>query len=322
MHAIQVGRTGGPEVLEWTEVAGPEAGDGELLVRLGAVGLNFIDTYHRTGLYPVDLPFVPGMEGAGTVEEVGQGVEGFEAGDRVAWADVLRSYAELARVPAGRAVRVPEGVGTDQAAAVMLQGMTAHYLAHDTYPLQPGDPCLVHAGAGGVGHLLVQIAKRLGATVLVTVGSEEKAELARKAGADHAILYRDRDFGEAAEKAAGERRLAVVYDGVGKATFDRSLELLRPRGVMVAYGNASGPVEPVDPLRLSRGGSLYLTRPTLFNYISTREDLEQRAGDLFSWIAAGELDVHIGERFPLADAADAHRSLEGRRTTGKVLLEP
>lgn len=315
-------RTGGPEVLEWVEIDDPKAGPGELLVRVAAAGLNYIDTYHRGGLYPIDLPFVPGMEGAGTVEAVGDDVERFTTGDRVGWCDAPGSDAELAIVPAARAVAVPDGIESETAAAVLLQGNTAHYLATDTFPLRPGHRCLIHAGAGGVGQLLIQIAKRRGAEVFATAGGSEKVAVARSAGADHAIDYQADDFKAAVEKIAGPRPLDVVYDGVGAATFDQGLDLLRPRGLMVTFGNASGPPAPVDVLRLSRGGSLVLTRPTMAHYIATTEELERRAGDLFDWIASGELRVQIGARLPLEQTAIAHRALEGRQTTGKVLLIP
>lgn len=321
MRAIQVTEHGGPEVLIPAEVDGPRPGPGEVVIDVAASGVNFIDTYHRTGLYRLDLPFIPGLEGAGTVAEAGEGVD-LDPGDRVAWANVMGSYAEQVAGPAEMLVPVPDEVDLETAAAVMLQGMTAHYLVTDTYRLEPGDRCLVHAAAGGVGLLLVQLAKRMGAEVFGTVGSAEKAELAAAAGADHVIRYREQDFAEVIRSTIGDKALDVVYDGVGKAVFDDSLDLLRLRGMMVTFGNASGPVDPVSPLRLSQGGSLFLTRPTLFHYIATREDLERRASDLFAWIAAGELDVRIGERLPLDQAAEAHRLLEGRRTTGKVLLLP
>ncbi len=322
MQAIRVNEHGGPEVLAWESIPRPQPGDGELLVQLEAAGVNYIDTYHRTGLYPRDVPFTLGLEGAGTVVEAGSNVEGFEDGSRVAWAGAPGSYAQYVIVPAQAAVHVPDGVRSDVAAAVMLQGMTAHYLATDTYPLDAGERCLIHAGAGGVGLLLIQIAKLLGAEVFATVSTEEKAALALAAGADHVINYTEVDFGDAVEAVAGPKALDVVYDGVGAATFDRGLELLRPRGLMALFGQSSGVVEPFDLGRLSRLGSLYVTRPSLFAYIADRPDLERRAADVFAWIAAGQLDVRIGARFPLAQAADAHRALEGRQTTGKVLLEP
>ena len=321
MRAISVAKTGGPEVLEWGELPVPEPGVGELLVRVAAAGVNFIDTYHRDGLYPMELPFTPGVEGAGTVEAIGEGA-GMAVGDRVAWADVLGSYAEYALVTADRAVVIPDGVTSDVAAAAMLQGLTAHYLVTDTYPLAKGDLCLIHAGAGGVGGLLIQLAKMRGATVFTTASTGEKTETARAAGADHVINYSEVDFGDVVEEIAGERALDVVYDGVGADTVERGLRLLRPRGVFVTFGNSSGRPPKIDPLQLMRLGSLYITRPTLFDYITEREELEQRAAEVFAWIAGGQLDVHIGARFPVADAAGAHRALEGRRTTGKVLLEP
>jgi NADPH2:quinone reductase len=308
--------------MEWAELPDPTPGPTDIIVRLGAAGLNYIDTYHRSGLYPLPLPFTPGMEGAGVVVAAGGDCTRFREGDRVAWSGVLGSYAELVAVPEQSAVAVPDSVSLDLAAAVMLQGMTAHYLALDTFPITTGQRCLVHAGAGGVGLLLIQIAKRRGAEVFATVGSVDKGALATQAGADHVILYRDEEFGAAVERIAGPHALDVVYDGVGRDVFDRSLDLLRPRGMMVTFGNASGPAEPVSPLRLMQGGSLYLTRPNLTQYIAERADLERRARDLFQWIADGDLDVRVGARLPLAEAAEAHRLLEGRLTVGKVLLEP
>ena len=322
MLGIRVSRYGGAEVLEWTDLDDPIAGPTDLVVDLAAAGVNFVDTYQRSGLYPMELPFTPGSEGAGVVAAVGPDVSRFAVGDRVAWATVLGSYAQQVKVPEAAAVAVPDDVGLDVAAAVMLQGMTAHYLAVDTYPLQRGDRCLVHAGAGGVGLLLTQIAKLRGAEVFTTVGSADKAELSRAAGADHVILYRETDFGTAIEDVAGPKAIDVVYDGVGQETFDRGLDVLRRRGMMVTFGNASGAVEPLAPLRLMRGGSLFLTRPTMGDYLQTREELERRSAEIFGWIGQGSLDVRIGERRPLAEAAAAHRLLEGRQTTGKVLLEP
>jgi NADPH2:quinone reductase len=322
MHAIRIHQTGGPEVLTFEEVDAPTPGEGQVLVEVAAAGLNYIDTYHRSGLYPMQLPITLGLEGAGTVVAVGEGANRWAVGDRVAWANALGTYAERVAVRADQAARVPDDVDLAEAAAVMLQGITAHYLANDTYPLRPGDRCLIHAGAGGVGLLLIQIAKMRGAEVFTTVGSPDKAALARAAGADHVINYRESEFGEAIESIAGPRPLAVVYDGVGKTVFDRSLELLRPRGMMVTFGNASGPVDPVSPLRLMRGGSLFLTRPTIFDYISTRAEFEHRTNDLFAWMAAGELEVRVGHRLDLPDAAEAHRMLEARLTTGKVILLP
>jgi NADPH2:quinone reductase len=322
MWGIQIDETGGPEVMQWRELPEPEPGPGDIVVEVEAAGLNFIDTYHRSGLYAVPLPYVLGLEGSGAVVWAGSDVEEFAVGDRVAWPGSPGSYATLVCLPADRAVRVPETVGHEVAAAIPLQGMTAHYLATDTYPLTSGSRCLVHAGAGGVGLLLIQIAKLLGAEVFTTVGSEEKAELAHHAGADHIILYREVDFAEAVTEIAGPRPLDVVYDGVGKTVFEASLGLLRPRGTMATFGNASGPVDPVSPLTLSSNGSLFLTRPTLFDHISQRSELVRRAADLFGWVDTGDLHVRVGEHFALRDAADAHRALEGRRTTGKVLLIP
>ncbi|NNF53754.1 MAG: quinone oxidoreductase [Acidimicrobiales bacterium] len=320
MKAIQVTRTGGPEVLDWTDVPDPSPGPDDVLVKVAAAGLNFIDTYQRTGLYPVPMPFTPGLEGAGVITGVGEEIDDLSVGDAVAWSSAPGTYAELVVVPANAAVPVPNGVDLEIAAAVLLQGMTAHYLVTDTFPLASTDRCLIHAGAGGVGLLLIQMAKMIGAEVFTTVGTPEKAELARVAGADHVILYRDVDFGDEVEAIAGVRALDVVYDGVGKSVFTRSLSLLRSRGMMATFGNASGPVEPLSPLDLAP--SLYLTRPSLFQYIETRGDLLRRSGDIFRWIAAGELDVRIGARVPMQDAAEAHKLLEGRKTTGKVILIP
>ncbi len=320
MKAIQVTETGGPDVLVWTEVPDPTPGEGQVVVEVGAAGLNYIDTYHRTGLYEVPLPFTPGMEGAGTVVAVGDGVDSVSVGDTVAWTSNLGSYAELVAMPADTVVPVPANVGMETAAAVMLQGMTAHYLVTDTHRLAAGQKCLIHAGAGGVGLLLIQMAKLKGATVFTTVGSGEKADLALRAGADHVILYRDVDFGDEVERIAGERALDVVYDGVGQSTFRRGLDLLKPRGMMAIFGNASGPPEPISPLELAP--SLFLTRPSLFHYIADRSELMARADDLFSWIGDGKLKVRIGTRTPLEDAATAHEMLEGRQTSGKVVLTP
>ena len=313
-------KTGGPEVLDWTEIPDPDAGPDEVVVDVNAAGLNYIDTYHRTGLYPMELPFTPGLEGAGTVSAVGSDVTDVSVGDTVAWSTNIGTYAEKVALPAASTVPVPTGVDLDGAAAVMLQGMTAHYLVTDTFPLATGDRCLIHAGAGGVGLLLIQMAKMIGAEVFTTVGTDEKAELVSTAGADHIIAYRDVDFGDEVERVAGERPLDVVYDGVGKTVFRRSLELIRPRGMMVNFGNVSGPAEPISPLDLAP--SLFLTRPSLFHYIATRDELLRRSGDLFSWMADGKLDVRIGERIPMAEAGRAHEMLEARQTTGKVILEP
>lgn len=314
-------QVGAPEVLRWAEMPDPVPAAGEALVKVAVAGLNYFDTYQRSGLYPVALPFSPGVEGAGTVVAVGDGVTSLAVDDRVAWPSGSASYAQLVALPADRLVQVPESVDFDVAGAVLLQGMTAHFLATDTYHLGPDSKCLVHAGAGGVGLLLIQIAKSLGAEVFTTVGSPDKVDLVHNAGADHVIQYRNVDFGDAITAIAGPRPLDVVYDGVGAAVFETSLGLLRRRGMMVTFGNASGAVPPVSPLTLMAHGSVYLVRPTLFDYVVERSELERRASDLFDWIAAGRLDVRIGARFALCDAADAHRALEGRTTTGKVLLD-
>ncbi len=322
MKAIRFAQTGGPEVLEFVEVDTPEPGTGQVLVETAAVGLNFIDTYHRSGLYPLALPSGIGLEGAGVVVSVGVGVEAFAVGDRVAWTGVLGSYAQFHVHEVADLVSVPDGVTLETAAAVMLQGLTAQYLVDDTWPLEAGQRCLIHAGAGGVGLLLIQMAKAKGAEVFATVGNEAKGALASAAGADHVIEYTDVDFGDAVEALAGPRPLDVVYDGVGAQTFNRGLSLLRRRGLMATFGNASGPVPPVSPQELSANGSIFLTRPTLFDYIATREELAAKAGSLFEMLVTGSLDVRIGERIPLADASHAHELLEGRATTGKVLLIP
>lgn len=320
MQAIVIAATGGPEVLGATEVSDHAPGPGELLVRVEYAGVNFIDIYKRAGLYPMETPFIAGEEGSGVVAGVGQGVSGFAAGDRVAWSSVQGAYAEMATLPADRVITVPDRVPPDLAAAVMLQGMTAHYLVNDTYPLQAGDRCLIHAGAGGVGRLLVQMAKRIGAEVFTTVGSDDKTEVASAAGADHVINYGKEGFRDVIEAIAGPRPLDVVYDGVGAATFDDGLALLRRRGTMATYGNASGAVPPLEPLRLMREGSVFLTRPTLGDYIADRDELLRRAGAVLGEVADGTLEVLIGRRYRLAEAADAHRALESRATVGKIVL--
>lgn len=322
MLAIRVHEYGGPEVLRAEQIPVPEPGAGQALVRLEAIGLNFIDVYHRMGAYPSDLPITLGREGAGVVEAVGADVAEVQAGDRVAFAMVPDTYAGYAVVEAAKLVPVPDGVSSEQAAGVMLQGMTAHYLTHSTYPLQEGESCLVHAAAGGVGHLLVQVAKLRGATVIGTASTPEKVELARAAGADEVIRYTAVDFREETQRLTGGRGVDVVYDSVGKDTFMQSLRCLRPRGYLVLYGQSSGAVEPLDPQILNRYGSLFLTRPSLGHYMLTREELLERAGDLFDWLASGRLAVRIDRSFPLAEAAEAHRYLEGRQTKGKVLLLP
>jgi NADPH2:quinone reductase len=322
MNAVQVTKTGGPEVLVAAEVARPVAGEGEALLSVAAAGVNFIDVYIREGRYPATLPFVPGQEAAGTVVEVGGGVTGFKPGDRVAWCGVPGTYAEFAVAPVARLVPVPDGLDLRQAAAAMLQGMTAHYLAHSTFPIKPGDTVLVHAGAGGTGLLLTQMAKRLGARVFTTVSTEEKAQLSLQAGADEAIQYTEVDFADKVKELTGGKGVDAVYDSVGKSTFDKSLTCLRPRGTLVLFGGASGAVPPFDLIRLSTMGSLYITRPTLKDYVASREDLEARSGDVFRWIGDGSLKLRIEHSYPLAEAGDAHRALEARKTTGKILLLP
>jgi len=320
MHAVRIHQHGGPEVLRYEEVPTPAPGEGQVLVRLVACGVNFIDIYQRKGLYKLDLPATLGQEGAGVVEAVGPGVTEVKPGDRVAYSNVLGSYAEYVVVPAQRLVPIPEGVTYQQAAAAMLQGMTAHYLVTSTYPLKPGDLCLVHAAAGGVGLLLVQMAKRRGATVIGTVSTEEKAKLAREAGADHVIVYTQQDFEAEVLRVTEGRKLQVVYDSVGKDTFEKSLNCLALRGMLVLYGQSSGPVPPFDPQVLAQKGSLFLTRPVLWHYTTTREELLWRAGEVLDWVRTGELQLRVDRAYPLAQAAEAQRALEGRQTTGKVLL--
>lgn len=322
MKAIRVHQFGGPEALIYEDAPMPEPGPGEARVKIEAAGLNYIDTYHRTGLYAVQLPVIPGMEGAGAVDKVGPDVTLVRPGDRVAYCMTLGSYAEFAVVPAARLVPVPDHLSSEVAAAVLLQGMTAHYLAISTYPLRPGDVALVHAAAGATGALLVQIAKRQGATVYGTVSTEEKAERARQAGADAVIRYDQVDFEAEVKRLTGGRGVDVVYDSVGKTTFDKSLNCLRPRGLMALFGQSSGPVPPIDLQVLNAKGSLFATRPTLGHYIATRSELVSRAGDVFMWAASGELQVRIDRKLPLSQAAEAHRLLQGRATVGKVLLIP
>lgn len=320
MRAIQISHTGGPEVLELVELPVPKPGAGQVLVKVEAAGVNFIDTYLREGRYPAPLPFIPGQEAAGTVEALGEGVTGFAPGDRVAWNGTRGTYAEYACAPAKDLLHIPDGLSFEDAAAVLLQGVTAHYLAFDTHPIKAGETVLVHAGAGGVGLLLTQIAKMLGARVITTVSNAQKAELSRGAGADHVILYTEEDFVSRVKEITADEGLPVVYDSVGKTTFEDSLKCLRPRGLMALYGASSGAVPPYDLIRLSTAGSLYVTRPTLKDYVQTREELEKRAEDVFGWVKEGKLHVRIGHRYPLAEAQQAHRDLEGRKTTGKVLL--
>ncbi len=322
MKAIRFHSSGGPDVLTYEEVDDPVPASGQALVKVEAIGLNYIDTYHREGLYPVNLPCIPGMEAAGTVAAVGAGVDQVAVGDRVAYAGVLGSYAELAAVDAGQLVPVADGVDLETGAAAMLQGMTAHYLAYSTFPLDSGHTALIHAAAGGVGLLLVQMAKQAGARVIGTVSTEAKEALARGAGADEIIRYTENDFEAETMRLTDGKGVDVVYDSVGKSTFDQGLNVLRPRGYMVLFGQSSGPVPPFDPGQLNAKGSLYLTRPTMLHYVSDRQELLRRAGDVFDWIAAGELDLRIGDRFQLSDAAAAHAALQGRKTTGKVLILP
>lgn len=323
MRAAVVERTGGPEVIEVHEVDDPTPGEGEVLVEVAAAGVNYIDTYHRSGLYPVQTPLVLGVEGAGRVRAVGHGTTGFAEGDRVAWSGVPGSYAELVAVPAANAVRVPDGVSDEQAAGALLQGMTAHFLVTTTYPVARGDAVLVHAAAGGVGLLLTQLAMARGGQVIGTVSTEEKARLARDAGATEVIRYDQvEDIAAEVRSLTGGQGVAVAYDGVGKTTFDASLASLRPRGMLVLFGAASGPVPPVDPQRLNTGGSLFLTRPSLFHYVATRKELDYHAGEVFAAVADGTLDIRIAHRYPLAEAARAHEDLQSRRTTGKLILLP
>jgi len=322
MKAVRVTEHGGPEVLSYTDVEKPEPKAGEALVKIEATGVNFIDIYFRTGLYPAEPPFTNGQEGAGVVEAVGEGVTSVAAGDRVAYTGTAGSYAEYATVPAGKLVKIPDGVSAKQAASVMLQGMTVHYLTHSTYAIQPGDWVLLHAAAGGVGLTLVQTAKMLGATVIGTCSTEEKAERVRKAGGDHVILYSQEDFQPKVRELTDGRGVDVVYDSVGEATWKGSLDCLKPRGMAVFFGNASGPVPPVAPLELAKRGSLFMTRPTLAHYVATPEELAWRAGDVLSWVRDGKLDVHVGGEYPLAEAAQAQTDLAARKTTGKLLLIP
>jgi len=322
MKAIQVSQTGGAEVLQLADLPKPQPKPTEAVVEIKAAGVNFIDVYYREGRYQAPLPFVSGQEAAGVVTAIGSEVKGLKPGDRVAYTGVIGAYAEYAAVPADRLVRIPEGLADREAAAAMLQGMTAHYLAYDTYPLKRGETALVHAAAGGVGLLLVQMAHQIGARVIGTVSTEEKAKLARAAGADEIILYTQQDFEAETKRFTGGKGVDVVYDSVGKTTFDQGLNLLRPRGMMVLYGGSSGAVPPFDPIQLTQKGSLFLARPSLPHYIATRQELEQRAGAVLGMIASGKLKLRIEHVYPLAQAQQAHRDLEGRKTTGKLLLLP
>ena len=322
MKAVRINQFGDFDVLQYQDVTLPDLKEGEARVKLQAIGINYIDVYQRAGMYKPPLPFTLGQEAAGIVEAIGAGVTEVKPGDRVAYTSVLGSYAEAANVPAWRLVPVPDGISAQQAAAVLLQGMTAHYLVCDTFPLKPGDVALVHAAAGGVGLLLTQMCKMRGARVIATVGSEDKARLAREMGADDVILYTQQDFEAEVKQLMGGKGVNVVYDSVGKDTFDKSLNCLKPRGMLALYGQSSGAVAPLDPQVLNAKGSLFLTRPTLAHYTLTRAELLQRANDLFTWMQAGKLTVRIDNTFALADVANAHRYLQSRQAKGKVLLIP
>jgi NADPH2:quinone reductase len=319
-HAIRVHETGGPDVLRWEEVEVGDPGAGQVTLRQEAAGLNYIDVYHRIGLYPQPLPFIPGVEGAGIIEAAGPGVTGLKVGDRVAYAGPIGGYAEERLIDADRLVRLPDSISGEQAASMMLKGMTAHMLLRSVHRVEPGETILIHAAAGGVGLIVCQWAKALGATVIGTVGSDEKAELARAHGCDHPIVYTRQDFTAEVERITEGKKLPVVYDSVGKDTFLKSLDCLRPRGLMVSFGNASGPVDPFPPGILAQKGSLFLTRPTLFNYIADRAELETAARELFDVVESGKVKIEIKQRYPLKDAAEAHRDLEARKTSGSTIL--
>src|SRR5437868_9857026 len=319
-HAIRIHEAGGPDVLKWEDVEVGEPQDGQVKVRQEAAGLNFIDVYHRKGLYPQQFPFTPGVEGAGVVETVGADVDNVKRGDRVAYAGPVGGYAEERLIDADRLVKLPDSISCEQAAGMMLQGMTAHMLLRSVFPVHEGDTILIHAAAGGVGLIMCQWAASLGATVIGTVGSEEKAELARAHGCDHPILYRKQDFVAEVNRITNGEKLPVVYDSVGRDTFIKSLDCLRLRGVMVSFGNASDPVDPFSPLVLSQKGSLYLTRPTLFHYVATREQLDRSAGELFDVVTGGKVKIEVQQRFALKDAAEAHRALQERKTAGSTIL--
>lgn len=322
MKVIQVAEVGGPEVLKLIDLPVPEPKPHEALVQIKAAGVNFIDVYYREGRYPAALPFVVGQEAAGVVTSIGGEVRKVQPGDRVAYTGILGSYAEYAAVAADRLVKIPDELDFTQAAACMLQGMTAHYLTHSTYPIKQGETVLIHAAAGGVGLLLVQMTKHLGARVIGTAGSAEKADLAREAGAHDVIIYTQQDFENETRRLTGGAGVHVVYDGVGKSTFEKDLNVMRPRGYVVLFGGASGAVPPFDLIKLSQKGSLFVTRPSLHHYISTREELEQRSGDVMQMIISGDLKLRVHKTYPLAEAQQAHRDLEGRKTTGKLLLLP
>jgi len=319
-HAIRIHKAGGPEVLQWEEVEVGDPGPGQVRIRQEAAGLNFIDVYHRSGLYKQEMPFTPGVEGAGIVDAVGADVGKLKKGDRVTYAGPAGGYAEERLIDAEKLVKLPKGISTEQAAGMMLQGMTAQMLLRSVFPVHEGDTILVHAAAGGVGLIMCQWAAALGATVIGTVGTEEKAELARAHGCAHPIVYSKQDFVAEVKRITGGEKLPVVYDSVGRDTFMRSLDCLKVRGLMVSFGNASGPVEPFSPLILSQKGSLYLTRPTLFHYVATHEQLDQSAGELFGIVGSGKVKIEVQQRFPLKDAAEAHRQLEARKTTGSTIL--
>ena len=319
-HAIQIRQTGGPEVLNWTPIKVSEPGSGQVRLRQAAAGLNYIDVYHRTGYYSQPLPFIPGLEGAGTVEAIGQDVRGVKVGDRVAYAGPAGGYSEVRLIEADRLVRLPDAISFDQSAAMMLQGMTAQVLIRQVYPVKEGDLILVHAAAGGTGLILCQWAAALGATVIGTVSTEAKAELAHAHGCKHTILYSKQDFVAEVSRISGGEKLPVVFDSVGKDTFLRSLDCLRSRGLMVTFGQASGPIDPIAPVLLSQKGSLFLTRPLLFHYIARREELEASANELFNVVASGKVRINVNQRFALKDAADAHKALEARATSGSTIL--
>jgi NADPH2:quinone reductase len=322
MKAIQIQEAGGPEVLQLVELPIPHPGPGQVLIRVETIGVNFIEAYFRKGQYKASFPLVPGSEAAGTVEELGPGVTGFAAGDLVASTSVMGSYAEYALVPAAQLVKVPAGISPEKAAAALLQGMTAHYLAYSTFPLKAGDTALVHAGAGGVGLLLTQIASRIGARVITTVSTPAKAEISREAGASDVILYTEQDFEAEVKRLTDGKGVAVVYDSVGKTTFEKSLNCLKPRGLLALFGGSSGAVPPFDLLQLSSKGSLFVTRPTLWHYIATRAELEWRAGEILTWAATGEIKLRTEHVYSLDEAPQAHIDMESRSTTGKILLEP
>jgi NADPH2:quinone reductase len=321
MRAIRIHAYGGPDVLKVDEIAVPSIADGEVLVRTSFIGVNFKDIYHRRGQLKVDLPFIPGIEASGVVEAIGHGVDHVKEGDLVAFVLSSGTYAEFVAVPGDEIVPLPTGITLEIAAAVLLQGITAHYLTHSTFPLQPGDRCLIHAGAGGVGQLLCQIAKMRGASVITTVSTPEKAKMAREAGADDVILYTEEDFETEVKRITQSRGVDVIYDSVGKTTFEKSMNCLRPRGMLVSFGNASGTPDPMRIMDLAEKGSLFVTRPTRADYSANRQELLQRSEDIFNWVISGELKIHIGGTFDFQDAPEAHRLLEGRKTVGKLLLK-